>query len=90
MWAAGFSNDVPESEGEQTVKVLLDRSAKVNRRDNRGWTALMIAAERGHLGVVRILLAAGADPKLRSKDGKTPYMVARQARHAAIAALLKP
>ena len=90
MWAAGFSNDVPESEGEQTVRVLLDHGAKVNERDNRGWTALTIAAERGHLGVVKLLLAERADQHLRAKNGKTAYAVARQSGHNAIAKLLKP
>ena len=90
MWAAGFSNDVPENEGEQTVKIFLKRGAQVNKRDNRGWTALTITAERGHLGVVQLLLAAGADQHLRTKNGKTAYTIARQSGHKAIAKLLKP
>ena len=90
MWASGFSNDVPENEGEQTVRVLLAHGAKANERDNRGWTALTIAAERGHLGVVKLLLAERADQHLRAKDGKTAYAVARQSGQNAIAKLLKP
>jgi ankyrin repeat protein len=31
----------------------------------------MIAAGRGHGEIVKLLLAAGADRKLRDKDGKT-------------------
>ena len=61
MWAAGFSNDVPSMEGEETVRLLLARTASVNLADDRGRTALMIAAQRGHVGVVKQLLAAGAD-----------------------------
>ena len=90
MWAAGFSDDVPENEGEQTVKILLNRGAQVNKRDNRGWTALTISAQRGHLGVVELLLAAGANRHLQAKDGKTAYAVARQSKHDAISKLLKP
>ncbi len=79
MWAAGFSNDVPPKDGEETVRMLLDRSADVTLRDNRGWTALSTAAYRNHDGVIRQLIAAGANPNVRSKQGKTPLDLARSA-----------
>ena len=34
-----------------------------------GWTSLLIAADEGHIEVVRVLLAAGADAELRSQSG---------------------
>jgi ankyrin repeat protein len=46
------------------VKLLLDRGADLNARAATGFTAVMVAARyRGNAGVVRALLAAGADPK---------------------------
>jgi ankyrin repeat protein len=39
--------------------------------DDRGRTALMIAAERGHPAIVEYLLERGADPTLRDKQGKS-------------------
>lgn len=70
MWAAGHSNDVPVGEGLDTVNLLLDRRARTGLADNRGRTALMIAAERGHAEIVSRLIDAGADARTRDKDGK--------------------
>ena len=71
MWAAGFSNDVPPTEGLATVSLLLDLGAEVNRRDNRGRTALMTAAERDYAEVVGALVKAGARPGIEDNEGKT-------------------
>ncbi len=48
MWAAGYSNDVPEAEGFDTVNLLIAHGARLDDTDNRGRTALMTAAELGH------------------------------------------
>lgn len=71
MWAAGHSNDVPAIEGLETVELLLSRGAGVDLVDDRGRTALMIAAERGHPEIVARLLQAGADPSARDNGGLT-------------------
>ena len=71
MWAAGHTNDVPDSEGIATVTLLLDKGAHIDDQDNRGRTALMIAAELGHRGAVETLLARGADSTLKDKEGKS-------------------
>ena len=71
MWAAGHSNDVPEAEGLATVEALLAAGAPVGPADNRGRTALMIAAGRGHAAIAAHLIAAGADADARDNEGKT-------------------
>lgn len=71
MWAAGYVDGVADAAGEATVATLLDAGAQVNAEDNRGRTALMIAAERGHADIVKLLLARGADPKHTDRQGKT-------------------
>ena len=71
MWAAGHSNDTPESEGVETVKLLLDNGANFRLTDNRGRTALMIAAQSGHSKIVSLLVAGGADPDRRDLTGKS-------------------
>jgi ankyrin repeat protein len=42
-----------------------------------------------HIEIVRLLLAAGADPNIADKDGVTPLQHARDRRYDAIAALIK-
>ncbi|MFE9562212.1 ankyrin repeat domain-containing protein [Streptomyces sp. NPDC006487] len=48
---------------EATVARLLSRGPDVDARDAEGRTGLDIAVHRGRDGVVRMLLAAGADPE---------------------------
>ena len=50
-------------------------------------TALMIAAERGHAEVAKLLLAHGADPARRDKQGKTAADLAASGRCAACRAV---
>jgi ankyrin repeat protein len=69
MWAAGHANDAPEPEGVATVRFLIGAGAALDMVDDRGRTALMIAAERGHPAIVDELLSAGADPGLRDLAG---------------------
>lgn len=71
MWAAGHSNEVPEAEGLETVRALIANGAALDLRDDRGRTALMIAAERSHPQIVAHLIEAGADLSLSDKSGKT-------------------
>lgn len=71
IWAAGHSNEVPESEGLETVRLLIDRGARPDLVDNRGRTALMVAAERGHGEIVSYLLASGSDAARRDGTGLT-------------------
>jgi ankyrin repeat protein len=69
MWAAGHANDAPAADGVAVAGILLDAGAELQRRDDRGRTALMIAAQRGHREMVTFLLGRGADPTLRDRAG---------------------
>jgi ankyrin repeat protein len=71
MWAAGHADNVAAEAGARTVKLLLARGAQIDGVDDRGMTALMIAAALGHEAVARELVAAGADRRPRDKAGKT-------------------
>jgi uncharacterized protein len=61
---------------EATIDVLVMAGADVNLRDNRGYTALIWAAEIGNRKVVKKLIMAGADVSLRGSDGKAAIDVA--------------
>jgi ankyrin repeat protein len=84
MWASGPDQNVAEAQALQVVSYLIDAGAHIDDRDNRGRTALMIAAEGNHSEIAQLLLAHGADPSLRDKTGKqaadlTALLVLREA-----------
>lgn len=70
MWACGPDEAAPEGDALAVVKRLLDVGAVVDDRDDRGRTALMIAAEGGHPDIAEMLLAHRADRSLKDKAGK--------------------
>jgi ankyrin repeat protein len=53
------------------VDLLLARGAALDATDNRGRTALMIAAALGDGSTVALLLQRCADRTVKDKDGKT-------------------
>jgi ankyrin repeat protein len=71
------------------VRLLLERGADPNARQQLGYTALMECARGGRDDMVALLLAHGADPTLRTDDGKSASELAREQGHIAIAELLK-
>jgi ankyrin repeat protein len=52
------------------VDLLLGAGAPIDAVDNRGRTALMVAAELGHAELVDLLLGRGADRSIVDKGGK--------------------
>ncbi|MEP3280006.1 MAG: ankyrin repeat domain-containing protein [Stappiaceae bacterium] len=87
MWAAGHANDAPSSDGIKVVTLLSDAGVDINRRDNRGRTALMIAATRGHTEMIEFLLKSGADRALTDKKGLTALELSQS---EAVSKLLSP
>ena len=57
---------------------LIDRGANVNAANAHGVTPLMIAAARGNMPMLGLLLEAGADPEIKSKAGKKAVDIARE------------
>jgi uncharacterized protein len=70
MWASGPYEGAPEARAAKIVTSLLDAGAHIDDRDDRGRTALMMAAEGGHAEIADLLLARGADISLTDKAGK--------------------
>ena len=53
------------------VKILLERKTKINSKNSHWETPLMVAAGEGRVEVMRVLLAAGADPSIATRWGHT-------------------
>jgi ankyrin repeat protein len=70
MWAAGHEDGVGARAALDVIAQLLDAGAPIDAIDNRGRTALMIAAELGRPAIVEALLARGADRAIADKAGK--------------------
>jgi cytohesin len=73
LHAAAGSQEVP------AIEYLLARGAKVGTLDRFGATPLHYGARHG--GVVKTLIAAGADPNARDDGGRTPVMAAHSYPH---------
>jgi len=58
------------------VRELLDQGVEVDKRDNRGRTALIYAASRGHLAIINMLLAQGADVHAEGQHQQNPLSAA--------------
>lgn len=73
---------------EATTEALLVAGADTGRRDEAGWTSLHVAAERGALPIVKLLLRAGAELNPICGDA-TPLGLAQRAPHRHVCALLR-
>jgi ankyrin repeat protein len=76
MWAAGHEDGVGTRAVLDVIPLLLEAGAPIDAADNRGRTALMIAAELGRGAIVEALLARGADRSIADKDGKRAFELA--------------
>ncbi|WVO18304.1 hypothetical protein L204_106019 [Cryptococcus depauperatus] len=61
---------------EEVQKILENDERSVNSKDEFGYTALHLAADRGFLDMTRLLLRFGADKGLKDQDGQTPIQLA--------------
>jgi ankyrin repeat protein len=62
----------------ETMRVLLQRGADPNVRQQSGFTALHNAANRGDIEMAKLLLEFHADPEARTDDGKDVVDIAEQ------------
>ncbi|XP_032231872.2 protein phosphatase 1 regulatory subunit 27-like [Nematostella vectensis] len=58
-----------------TIKILVELGADVNKRDYFGWTALHYAASEGYVEICRYLLQHGANTRIEDDEGKLPVEV---------------
>jgi hypothetical protein len=85
---AGFSPSMVDARGVSLLSIavraqlpdiasrLIAAGADVDRQsDDRGYSPLMDAAQKGDPVMLSLLLSAGAKPDLRSKDGQTALII---------------
>jgi len=72
------------------VKMLLERGAEANIRQQGEWTPLHEAAARGHQEMVQLLLSHGADVNAKNEEGKTPFEMAIEKGHPEVAEMVRP
>jgi len=78
----------------EAVALLIAAGTRLDHVNRLGWTALLeaiILSDGGpaHQEIVRMLLEAGADPRLADRDGTTPLAHAEERGYAGIAALIR-
>jgi ankyrin repeat protein len=71
-------HDAARSGLMERVRMLLDRDAATDGRDEHGRTALHYAVMGGHVEVARLLLERGAAPDARDKRGFTPLSLIQE------------
>jgi uncharacterized protein len=76
MWAAGHEGGVGAQAAESTATLLIGHGSPLDAIDDRGRTALMMAAELGYPERVTMLIRQRADPTLRDKSGRTAFDLA--------------
>ena len=72
------------------AKLLLDRGAEVNVRNDLGQTPLHKAASRGHLQAAKLLLDRGVDRAVRDQAGLLARDFALAKSHHDVAKVLAP
>ncbi|OKP06952.1 Ankyrin repeat domain-containing protein 50 [Penicillium subrubescens] len=73
---------------EAAVRLLLEKGAELESKDDDGWTPLACAAMNGHEAVVSLLLEKGAELESKDDDGWTPLAWAAMNGHEAVVSLL--
>ncbi len=73
----------------KVAKLLLERGASANARQNGGWTPLHAAAQNGDLELAGGLIEAGADSNARAENQQTPLDLALTRGHQEMVELLE-
>lgn len=74
---------------KQSIDLLLDLDANINKQDTEGNTPLHFAINSGDIRTVKKLLIRGADKSIKRNDGMTPYDLAIESNQIEASLVLK-
>ena len=64
----------------EVVKLLLNhptmKVSYVNQQESKGYTSLFVAAQNGHIEIVKLLIDYGGDPDIAQHNSLTPFWIA--------------
>lgn len=73
---------------EAMAKLLLDKGADIEEKNEGGYTPVWMAAADGNEAMVKALLEAGANVEAKDSDGNSPLVIAVSNGHKDVARLL--
>ena len=73
----------------EIVKVLLEKKANIEARNDAGDTPLFVAAKEGHEEIVKMLLNAEANLDVTDVSGETPLSIATKNGHVKVVEILR-
>ncbi|WWC73236.1 uncharacterized protein I206_107202 [Kwoniella pini CBS 10737] len=83
-------HDAVSDDNRQIVQALIKRDPRtINLKDPFGYTPLHLAADRGHVEMVKLLLRHGADREAIDEDNQTPQLLAEISGRDEIVEILK-
>ena len=86
--ATSLQKAAASGDANMVVTALECTATNIDAINHEAQTALMIAAARGHIAVVRALCEAGADTSVEDGTGRKAEQIAREAGHEQTASML--
>jgi ankyrin repeat protein len=77
------------ADNPRLCRMLIDRGAEVNARQQGGFTPLHTAAQNGNLEMVKLFLSRGAEMNALTSQGRTPLSLAKESKNDELIRLLQ-
>eukprot|EP01038_Epipyxis_sp_PR26KG_P011037 gene11037-14820_t len=74
--------------GDERMSKLIAIGCDANYRDKKGMSAIMIAAQEGHMDIIFLLISLGCDVNDKTNEGSSAIMFAAQKGHVDVISLL--